>query len=491
MEGRIPPDDDELFEWTDAPARLPREPESGDTSERERGTGERDRPGTGERDRLGTGERGRIPSEPESTETGERDPLATGERRRPVRRGVRWRRRTRSDTEEQRRVQRDPRVYEREGRSSPPGRRSRHRDLPARVRRRQAIGASLVGLLVIVVLVIAISGGGGGGSEAPVGLKRLLGQTIVATTKGGVDKPLVTRARKGEIGGVIVVPKNAQTLRKDVRRLQEAASSGHNPPLLVMIDQEGGGVKRLKDGPPDSSPPQLGQAGDEDAAKDEGQNTGSYLKGLGVNVDLAPVLDVKHPQTADTIAARTYGSDTAVVSKIGVAFIEGLQDGGVLATAKHFPGLGAATVNTDDRPVAVAATRQDLESGLEPFRDAVDAGVGMVMVSTASYPTLGSKKQAAFSPAIVQGLLRDDLGFDGVVITDDLESGAVASVTTPGLAAQNALKAGDDLLLYATNNDASEKAFGSLISQVKRGELQRDPVEDAYDRIASLKDDLP
>jgi beta-N-acetylhexosaminidase len=476
MEGRLPPDDDDLFEWTDPPARPPREPERGDTGERELGN-------TGERERI-------TPAEPESTETGERDPLATGERRRPVRRGIRWRPRTRSDTEERRRVQRDPRDYEREGRTSPPGRRSRHRDLPARVRRRQAIGAVLVGLLVIVVLVVAVSGGGG--NEAPpVGLKRLVGQTIVATTKGGVDKALVKRARKGEIGGVIVAPKNEQTLRKDVRRLQDAASAGHNPRLLVMIDQEGGGVKRLKNGPPDSSPPQLGQAGDEDAAKDEGQKTGSYLKDLGVNVDLAPVLDVKHPQTANTIAARTYGSDAAVVSKIGVAFIEGLQDSGVLATAKHFPGLGAATVNTDDRPVAVAATKQDLEAGLEPFRDAVDADVAMVMMSTASYPTLGSKKQAAFSPAIVQGLLRDDLGFDGVVITDDLDSGAVASVTTPGLAARNALKAGDDLLLYATANEASDKAYGSLITQVKRGDLRRGPIEDAYDRITSLKDDLP
>jgi beta-N-acetylhexosaminidase len=476
MEGRLPPDDDELFEWTDAPAR-PRP--------------ERDRPDAGERE-PGTGERERVqPLEPESTETGERDPLATGEHRRPVRRGISWRRRTRSDTEERRRVDRQPRVYEREGRTSPPGRRSRHRDLPARVRRRQAIGAGLVGLLVIIVLVVAVSGVGGGGNEAPpVGLKRLVGQTIVATTKGGVDKQLAQRARKGEIGGVIVVPKNERTLRKDVHRLQDAASAGHNPPLLVMIDQEGGGVKRVP-GPPDSSAPQLGQSGDEDAANAEGQKTGSYLKGLGVNVDLAPVLDVKSPRTANTIAGRTYGSDPAVVSKIGVSFLEGLQDGGALATAKHFPGLGAATVNTDDRPVAIAATRDDLEADLQPFRDAVDAGVGLVMVSTASYPTLGSKKQAAFSPAIVQGLLRDDLGFDGVVITDDLEGAAVSSVTTPGLAAQNALKAGDDLLLYAVTQDASDKAFGSLISQVKHGRLQRGPIEDAYDRITSLKDDLP
>jgi beta-N-acetylhexosaminidase len=140
--------------------------------------------------------------------------------------------------------------------------------------------------------------------------------------------------------------------------------------------------------------------------------------------------------------------------------------------------------------VSIAATTADLEADLEPFREAIEAGVAMVMVSTASYPNLGAKKQAAFSPAIVQGLLRDDLGFDGVVVTDDLEAPAVTSVTTPGLAAAKALKAGDDLLLYAGSGGGSAQAFGSLVSQVKRGNLDREPIEEAYNRITSLKESL-
>src|SRR5215211_2921951 len=227
-----------------------------------------------------------------------------------------------------------------------------------------------------------------------------------------------------------------------------------------MIDQEGGGVKRLKNGPPDSSPQQLGAAGDGDAAKEEGEKTASFLAGLGVNVDLAPVLDVPRPETDRSIASRTFGDEPAVVSSVGVPFAEGLQDGGVFATAKHFPGLGRATRSTDEGPVSVVALREDLEADLQPFRDAIDAGISMVMVSSASYSTLGSKKQAAFSPAIVKGLLRDELGFDGVVITDDLDAPAVSSVTTPGLAAASAFKAGDDLLLFAGSGDSST-AFGS------------------------------
>ncbi len=361
MEGRRPPpDDDDLFEWTDAPARPPRperEPRTADEPERP-GTGERESLGTGERERVGTGERERVG-------TGEHDRLSTSERRR-----------IRGDTGE----------FERSGRRPPPGRRARRRDLPARVRRRQdfMIGGAV---LVVVILLIVLISSGGGTSEQPVPLKRLVGQTIVAKLGAkGPDQTLIKRVRKGQVGGVIVTGSDAQTVQGDVQQLQAAASAGGNPPLLVMIDQEGGDVKRIKDGPPDISPADLGKSGDEGQSKDQGQKTGSFLKGLGVNVDLAPVLDVAHANTADTIKSRTFGSNPDTVASVGVAFAEGLQDGGTVATAKHFPGLGYATVNTDDHAVSIAATTDQLQNDLTPFKAAVAAGVGMVMVSTASYP---------------------------------------------------------------------------------------------------------
>lgn len=481
MAERVPPEGDEEFEWTDAP---PRRAEPPDTGERElAGAGAGEHPGTGERDRI-------EPREPTSPPTGEEDPFATGERG-PVRER-RFGRGRRSDTEERRRVRGETGEFERSGRRPPPGRRSRRRDLPARVRRRQAAVVGVIGLALVIGLIALVSGSGDGTEEQPLALKRLVGQTIVARLgQGDPDRELVRRVRKGQVGGVIVEGTRAQDVQSAVAQLQQAASEGENPPLLVMIDQEGGPVKRLEDGPPETSPRQLGAAGGADAARQEGEATASFLSGLGVNVDLAPVLDVSAPpQTDDSIARRTFGDDPAVVADVGVAFAEGLQEGGVLATAKHFPGLGRATQTTDEQPVSVAATTADLEADLEPFRDAIDAGVAMVMVSTASYPNLGANKQAAFSPATVQGLLRDELGFDGVVVTDDLEAPAVTSVTTPGLAAANALEAGDDLLLYAGSDGASARAFASLVSQVKRGNLDREPVEEAYGRITSLKESL-
>jgi beta-N-acetylhexosaminidase len=450
MEGRLPPEDDDLFEWTDAPARPPTPPRE-------------PVPAGGER--PATGESAEVESPP--TATPARGP----------------------DTAERRRIRGDTGEFERSGRRPPPGRRARRRDLPARVRRRQDFMVGGVVLLVIIGLIVLITSGGGGSSEEPVALKRLVGQTIVAKLGSkGPDQALVKRVRHGQVGGLIAFETDAQKLKADVQKLQSAASDGGNPPLLVMVDQEGGDVKRLKTGPPDVSPADLGKSGDEGQAKDQGQQTGSFLRGLGINVDLAPVLDVSQPQTADSIKSRTFGSDPAVVSKVGVSFAEGLQDGGTVATAKHFPGLGRATVNTDDRPVTIAATSDQLQNDLLPFEAAVDAGVRMVMVSTASYPTLGAKKPAAFSPTIVKTLLRGHLGFDGVTITDDLEAAAVTSTLPPVVAATAALKAGNDLLLYATNTKASDNAFGSLVRQVKNGQLDRDVVQSAYDRITSLKD---
>jgi beta-N-acetylhexosaminidase len=440
MEGRLPPDDgDDLFEWTDAPAQPPRR-------EQQPAEGAPEAPGTGERARA------------------------------------------RPSTAERRRIRGDTGEFERSGRRPPPGRRSRRRDLPARVRRRQDLMIGAAVAAVIVLLIVVISSGGGGG-EAPVPLKRLVGQEIVAKLGAkGPDQAMLKSVRKGQIGGIISFQSDAGKLKADVAQLQAAAKAGGNPALLVMVDQEGGSVKRLKDGPPSISPADLGKSGDEGQAKDQGQQTGSYLRGLGVNVDLAPVLDVAQPTTDASIKSRTFGSDPSTVAQVGVAFAQGLNDGGAVATAKHFPGLGRATVSTDDRAVSIAATSQQLQSELLPFKAAVEAGVPMVMVSTASYPTLGAKKPAAFSPTIVKSLLRGQLGFDGVVISDDLESPAVTGTLPPVVAARSALEAGDDLLLYAKSAGAAENVFGQLVREVKGGQLDRAVVQAAYDRITSLKE---
>jgi beta-N-acetylhexosaminidase len=346
--------------------------------------------------------------------------------------------------------------------------------------------------------VIAFGGGGGGDDEEALALKKLIGQTVITRLAEETPTPaLLQRARKGQIGGVIVAPRQAtadeQALQQGLSQLQAAAAEGDNPPLLVMIDQEGGDIRRLP-GPPDVSPPDLGSDGDPEAARAQGEQTGAYLKPLGVDVDLAPVLDVELSQTADTIASRTFGEDPALVTGLGVAFIEGLQSQQVAATAKHFPGLGPATINTDFSPVTVVATQEEFDAALEPFSAAVEAGVDLVMMSSAAYPSLagaapgqGRVTPAVFAEPIVQGMLRQQLGFDGVVITDDLESIAIQELTEGDVAGVSALGAGCDLLLWARSERASVRGFNAIVRASKRETLTRDRLQQSYDRIVALK----
>ncbi|HVI37687.1 MAG TPA: glycoside hydrolase family 3 N-terminal domain-containing protein, partial [Gaiellales bacterium] len=248
------------------------------------------------------------------------------------------------------------------------------------------------------------------------------------------------------------------------------------------VDQEGGEVKRLS-GPPNRSPTQLAAAGS-GAAEAEGAATGRYLSGLGINVDLAPVLDV--PAPGSFIASRTFGSTPAGVARVGGAFAAGLEAGGAAATLKHFPGLGRATANTDTGSSSVGASRSTLRRDMTPFGAAIGGGASLVMMSSASYPSLAAGP-AVLSPAIVQGELRQRLGFDGVVVTDDLEGGAVRAVMPPGAAAVAAAKAGVDMVLYAQRLESGTAAYEALYSAARSGRLDRSQLERSYARIQQVQ----
>jgi beta-N-acetylhexosaminidase len=376
-----------------------------------------------------------------------------------------------------------------------------HRDLPAKVRRRQAIAVGVIAAVVLGGGFLLLSGGGGDGGDEEEGLplKKLVGQTFIGKLAGDAATPeLIKAARKGTLGGVVVEIGNEQAAQQAIAQLQKAAAAGDNPPLLTMVDQEGGDVKRYPGGPPTVSPPDLGQSGTADTARSEGEQTGSFLAPLGINVDLAPVLDVNIPQTtADSIASRTYSDDAAVVGELGSAFIQGLQSQRVAATAKHFPGLGAASVNPDDSSVTIAASPQDLEAALTPFQAAVGAGVDVVMMSSAAYPSYagptpdeGRVKPANTAEPIVTGMLRGDLGFNGLVITDDLESVAIETLGGSATAAVASLRAGCDMVMYATSLAGAQEGHAAVVKAVKQGRLDQAVVQQAYDRVQTLKESL-
>src|SRR5439155_21151783 len=257
-------------------------------------------------------------------------------------------------------------------------------------------------LAVAAVAAVFVPGAGARQPE----LARLVGQTLMTGFAGKQPSAaLLGRIRRGEVGGVILFRGNLPSkaaARSLVRHLQAAAAAGGNPPLLVAVDQEGGPVRRLPAGPPDDAPAKMTSAAQAGA---EGAAAGKFLSGVGINVDLAPVLDT--PSSADNfLGTRAFGRDPRRNARLGSAFVRALQQQGVAATAKHFPGLGTAGANTDSKHVWITTPKAALDARLAPFAAAVKAGVDLVMMSNAGYRAYDpSGRPAVLSRLIVTGLL--------------------------------------------------------------------------------------
>jgi beta-N-acetylhexosaminidase len=368
----------------------------------------------------------------------------------------------------------------------------------ARIRRRRiAIGAASG--LAIVAFAFGASLGDGSGPEPTVtaasrlSLAELAGQRVIAGFGGTEVPPALARTiRSGEIAGVILFAENLPTRavgRHLVRRLQAIPGPpGLRDPLLVMVDQEGGLVKRIG-GPPSASAEEMGARGIAFSRR-QGNATAASLRGVGINVDLAPVLDVARP--GGTIAAthRGFGSTPARVAATGVAFAEGLQGGGAVAAAKHFPGLGAARQNTDFAVERIGLSKATLRRVDEaPFRRFAEAGGEMVMLGTAAYPAF-SPKPAAFARQIATGELRSRLGFQGVSITDAMEAAAVRDFGGPAKAGTAAARAGTDLLLFADFH-AAARARRALQQGLRSAALSHDAFEASVGRVLRLRHGVP
>jgi beta-N-acetylhexosaminidase len=302
-------------------------------------------------------------------------------------------------------------------------------------------------------------GGGEAAALPPLSPTQLAGQRVIYSYTGLTPPANLLRwIRAGKVAGVIFFGSNISgqaQLAAVAAELDRANASPKNPlrhyPLLLMTDQEGGLVRRLP-GAPDESEKQIGEAARPAlAAKAAGRGAGQNLTGAGLNVNLAPVLDVyRTPGDFDDQFGRSYSTNPHKVSYLGADFIKAQQATGVAATAKHFPGLGAAATaqNTDEEPVTLNVPLATLRGTDEyPYRAAIRAGVKLVMVSWAVYPALDPGRPAGLSPAVVGSELRQRLGFTGVTITDALEAGALKAYGSTRRRATRAAGAGMDLIL--------------------------------------------
>jgi len=312
-------------------------------------------------------------------------------------------------------------------------------------------------------------------------VREALGQMVVARYPGLTPTPgLLARVRRGEVGGVILFADNVRDgaqVKASVARLNAASRSGGHPKVLVMVDQEGGLVKRLA-GPPSRAASAMRTP---TIAEREGRATGRMLRRLGILVDLAPVADVAGPRSF--LGTRAFGRSPSAVAERACAFAAGLRSAGVAATLKHFPGLGTARTNTDDEPTAIPLGREALRRGYAPYRRCGREPGTLVMLASASYPRAIGPRPAVLERATYRREL-PAAGGTALTISDDLEAPAVVAHSTP---ARRAVNAGLDLLLYARSESGSAVAYQRLLADVRAGRIRERRVQQAALRMLDLK----
>ena len=335
-------------------------------------------------------------------------------------------------------------------------------------------------------LALVVAGAAPARETAPTTLAQLVGQKLVVTMQGTTPTAsLLARVRRGEVGGVIVHGFNFRTsmgLRRITRSLQAAAAAGGRPKLLISVDQEGGEVKTVRWAPPSLAPAQMGSR-----AREQGRRTGAALRALGINVDLAPVADVPVSRASAVYRqGRTWSFDAEKTAVQAGDFALGLSAGRAVATMKHFPGLGLALRNTDRALVRIRAPSR-LAPGLVPFRRGIRQAVPVIMLSNAIYDAYDPVNAAGWSRAIASTLLRRELGFSGVSMTDSLDGAARVRGIPPNRLAIGAANAGTDLILLTGSEAATRSVFPSLLRAAQSNRIGRVTLETSYARILRLK----
>jgi beta-N-acetylhexosaminidase len=327
------------------------------------------------------------------------------------------------------------------------------------------------------------------------------GQRVIFSYPGLTPPDSLLQAiRSGEVGGVIFFGENIASLDQIasvIQTLKRAHAAGPvASPLLLMTDQEGGYIRRLRGAEPVLSEKQIGLSADPIAAATAaGTGAGEALSGVGMNLNLAPVLDVfRVPGNFDDQWERSYSSDPAVAGALGAAFVRAQQQTGVAATTKHFPGLGAAArdQNTDLGTVTLDQPLSELRSIDEAaFAPSIAAGADLVMTSWAVYPAIDATYPAGLSSTIVNGELRNRLGFGGVTITDALEAGALEPFGTTGQRSVLAADAGMDLLLCSARDvNQGQEAVSAIATSLQNRQLNAGHFMISLRRIKSLRDSL-
>ncbi len=320
-------------------------------------------------------------------------------------------------------------------------------------------------------------------AAARLSVPEQVGQLIVGGFDGGRLPPSVKGAlRAGRLSGVILFGDNV-TSPSELRRLTQSVKRASVGNALISVDQEGGLVRRIPFAAPRQAQPAHGAIR---RVRQIAAKAARNLQALGVNVNFAPVADVPAGRRT-ALADRAFLGSPALIGRKTAGAVTEYREERVAATVKHFPGLGAAPLNTDDAPVVIRRKRPGLDRiDLVPFRAAIRARTPLVMAAHASYPALDGRRIASQSRRVLHGLLRKQLKFKGAVITDALEANAVLRRSSVAVAAERSLRAGADLLLL-TEPENRRPVFRWLLARARQSLPIRDRLEEATARVLDLK----
>lgn len=328
-------------------------------------------------------------------------------------------------------------------------------------------------------------------------LRKKVGQLLVIGFKGTTaSEEIKELIREHHVGGIILFGRNIGTPQEILNltnELQkEANEAGHKQPLLICIDQENGVVRRLGEGAtifPGAM--LLGATGLPENAYQVGLATGKELKALGINWNLAPVLDVNNNPENPVIGVRSYGESTEKVSMFGKMAVKGMQDAGVITTLKHFPGHGDTNVDSHlDLPVISHGMERLREIELKPFIESIEAGAETIMSAHVYFPAIEDAPgvPATLSKKVITGLLREQLGFAGVVTTDCMEMNAIANTIGTAAGGVAAIKAGVDLVMVSHLHHLQKDTIDRIVAAVEAGEIDEEIIDAAVGRVQRLKD---
>jgi beta-N-acetylhexosaminidase len=367
------------------------------------------------------------------------------------------------------------------------------------VRRRRLTVAGAAALAFVVGLVV-----GAGGEETPtsprseeaeptpeapappvdqLSLEQQVGRMVILRFAGTAPPEYVRRAlREGRTAGAILFRDNVadpQQLRRLTRALRDA-SPEIEP--LICVDQEGGAIRILPWAQPERSAPEQQAWG---TVREDSNAAGRDLRAAGISVTLAPVADIPTVEGA-AMADRAFTTDPDAAAAAVAESVAGWHEAGIATAVKHFPGLGGTTVNTDEGTAVIERTREQLEDDLQPYATAIGLETEFVMVGHATYTALDPDNIASQSPAIVDGLLRDELGFEGVAMTDSLEAAAVQAVADVEEAAVASARAGIDVIL-TTGRGSFTRVYRALLAEARRDPAFRERVRASAARVLAAQ----